>query len=672
VARGVDVRVSSPEAQSSGVPLAAADAIAAIDGVRAVAPGMSGQVVLLDKQGNAVQTGGAPSVGESYLPPDRAIENPAEFITGAPPSGPGQVALNQSAARKAGLAVGDQTKVLVPARGLVDVTLTGTYYIPSDTGGYIGVLFVADQARELFTDGTHVAYFDVAGNGLSQNDLRDRVASAFPDLKVQTGAEVRDEQLADVKQALSFINYFLLAFGGIALLVGTFIIYNTFSMLVAQRLRELALLRAIGASRKQVGRSVVFEALIIGLLGSAIGLAAGVGLAYGLRSLLNAFDLGLPTGSLQLAPRTVLVALLVGVVVTVLSAYAPARRAAKIPPVEAMREEFTSVGESLRVRTLIGAVLALAGVVLVVLGAQSTGGGAAGTVGAGAFALVVAVLLAAPSLSRPVVGGLGTVVGRPFGSIGRLARNNAVRNPRRTAATAFALTLGLMLVSVIGIFGASAKASIDTIVDNGVRADYVLTGPQMVGLPVGAAVAARQVDGVQEVVSIHGVNAKIGDEDVTGAAADGQLDSVLAIDFREGRADLSANGMIASETEAAERGWRVGDTVTFTTLDGGQVSATITGIYADNQLLGNWLVSEQVYRQVSPEATRVDFVNLVKAAPGADLAAMRTALEQATDPYVVVQVQDREEFKGAQAKQIDTLLAVLYGLLALAVVIAIL
>ncbi|XGU20848.1 FtsX-like permease family protein [Rhodococcus sp. 3Y1] len=253
--------------------------------------------------------------------------------------------------------------------------------------------------------------------------------AGFPDLKVQTGDQVREETKAEVDSALSFINYFLLAFGAIALLVGTFIIYNTFSMIVAQRLRELALLRAIGASRAQVGRSVVTEALVVGLIGSIIGLLGGIGLAYGLRSLLNTFDVGLPEGPLQVGARTIIVALVVGVVVTTLSAYAPARRASKIPPVAAMREEFASTGDSLRVRTLIGAILGVIGVALLVFGSRGTGGGAALIVGLGAFSLIIAVLLGAPALSRPIVGALGAVFAKPFGAIGRLARTNAVRNP---------------------------------------------------------------------------------------------------------------------------------------------------------------------------------------------------------------------------------------------------
>lgn len=348
--------------------------------MRAVAPAVQGPIVLL-KDGHAVQTGGAPSWGRSYLPPDKAIADPEHFVDGVAPVTPGQIAINSGGADRAGLHVGDKAKVLIPSRGTIDMTVSGIYTVSSDTGGFIGLLFDDAQARELFTDGAHVAYVDVAAvPGVSPDTLRDRIAKVAPDYKVMNGDQVRADLKAQVGNALKFVNYFLLAFGAIALLVGTFIIYNTFSMIVAQRLRELALLRAVGAGRRQVGLSVVAEAFVIGLIGSLLGLAGGIGLAFGLSALLNAFDLGLPTGTMQVLPRTVLTAIGIGLVVTVASAYAPARRAAKIPPVEAMREEFASVGESLRVRTLIGAVLAVIGVVLVVLGARNTGGNAAATV----------------------------------------------------------------------------------------------------------------------------------------------------------------------------------------------------------------------------------------------------------------------------------------------------
>ncbi|MCZ4556950.1 FtsX-like permease family protein [Rhodococcus maanshanensis] len=671
-AKGVDVRVSGLEKGSSGVPLSELPKLGAVDGVRAVVPAVDGPIVLLGADKKPLQSGGAPSIGLSYTPPEQALGDPDVMVAGAPPAAPGQIALNEGAARKAGLAVGDRTQVLVPTSGVIDVTVSGIYQTPSDSGGFVGAQFDGAQARELFTDGSHVDYVDVAGTGVSQSELRDRVAAALPDLKVDTGDQVREDVKAEVNSALSFMNYFLLAFGAIALLVGTFIIYNTFSMIVAQRLRELALLRAIGASRKQVGRSVVLEALIVGLLGSALGIAAGVGLAYGLRAMLNGFDVGLPSGPLQLEPRTVIVALLVGVLVTVVSAYAPARRAAKVPPVAAMREEFSSTGDSLRVRTLVGAIAAVVGGALLLVGSRGTGGGAATTVGLGAAALIVAVLLAAPALSRPVVGALGAVFAKPFGPVGRLARTNAVRNPRRTAATAFALTLGLMLVSVIGVFGASAKESVNSLVDNGVRADYILAGPDSMGVPLGAAAAVEEVPGVADAVELHGVAVKIDDEEQFGTALSGQLDGVLDYTLEEGSAELVGTNMLVSRTTATEKGWRIGTPVVLTDRDGEQVTTNVTGIYADSQLLGKWMVPESVYEQVTPAAVRAVWAVLIEAQPGADLAAMRGDLAAATDKFLVVQVKDREEFKGSQGKQIDTLLAVLYGLLALAIVIAIL
>lgn len=671
-AQGADVRVSAEDARSSGVPTEDAAVISALPDVRAVVPYVGGQIVVLDESGSAVQTGGAPTIGESYIPTDQRLGEPAVFTSGTAPSAPGEVVINEGGAKRSGLGVGSTTQVLVPSKGTVDVTVTGIYDTPVESGGYIGIQFFESQANELFTDGAHVQYYDIAGNGLSQTDLRDEVAAALPEAKVQTADDVRAEAQAQIEQALSFVNYFLLAFGGIALLVGTFIIYNTFSMIVAQRVRELALLRAIGASRGQVSRSVVLEALVVGVIGSAIGFVGGVGLAYGLRTLLNAFDLGLPSGSLALEPRTVIVSFVVGIVVTVLSAYAPARRAAKIPPIAAMREEFASTGDSLRVRTFVGIGIGTLGAAGVVIGAQSTGGGAAATVGAGAVAVIIAVALAAPSLSRPIVGALGSMLTRPFGAIGRLARTNSVRNPRRTAATAFALMLGLMLVSVIGVLGSTAKASVDALVDNGIEADYIFSGPQSIGVPTGAAAAARSVTGVDRVAVLHPVSVDLGDEPAFGVALEGSSDGLFESVIVSGSSELAGDSMAVSASASGSEGWKLGSVVDMTSADGQHVPVTVTSIYEDSPLVGDWMISNEVYQKVTPSVVRSDIVVLVGAAPGTNLDTLRADLEAATKPFIVVQVQDREEFKGSQSQQIDTLLAVLYGLLALAVVIAIL
>jgi putative ABC transport system permease protein len=670
---GVDVRVAARDDNSSGVPLSDLDRLRAVPGVTKVEPGITGQIVLLGSDGKAVKGGGAPSLGLSYLPPEQQLGDQFTFISGSPPARPGEIALNPGAARLGKLTVGSHTRVLVPSKGMLDVILTGIYSTKTETGGYIGALFDQAQALQLFTDGQHVGYVDVAGDGVSQTELRDRIAQALPGLEARTGEQVRHDAKQDINNALKFINYFLLAFGAIALLVGTFIIYNTFSMLVAQRVRELALLRAIGASRRQVSRSVLLEAALVGLAGSIIGIAGGVGLAYGLRALLNSFDVGLPSGALQLRPRTVLVALAIGIGVTLFSAYSPARRAAKIAPVAAMREEFASTGTSLRLRTALGLVAALLGVLgLVAGGTAGPGGGAAGLVGLGALGLIVGVLFGAPALSRPVIGVLGAGLGPVFGTVGRLARTNAVRNPRRTAATAFALTLGLMLVTTIAVFGASAKKSINGLIDNGVTADYILTGPDAVGVPVAAASVAAKVAGVAATVALHPVQVRIDGSTEYGTGVDGPLADVLRYRILQGSADLTGHNLLVSQTWARDNRWSVGSTVRMLTADQSTVTTTISGIYDDSQLLGNWLASGSLYRELTPSRLLSDEVVLVKAAPGTDLAALRTGLERATDPLVVVQVQDREEFKGEGASRINALLAVLYGLLALAIVIAVL
>ncbi|MDQ2838576.1 MAG: ABC transporter permease [Actinomycetota bacterium] len=674
VAKGVDVQVTGANSNGSGVPVADLDRIKAVPGVRAVDPQVNAQIVLLAANGKPVKSGGAPTLGLSYSPPDQFLGgDPYKFVAGSPPQHSGEIALNKGAMKLSKLKLGDHTKVLVPSHDTVEVTVTGVYGTKSDTGGYVGALFARDQAMQLFTDGEHVQSVNVAGTGLSQQTLLDRISQAVPGLTYKTGKQVTKDTQDSVTNALKFINYFLLAFGAIALLVGTFIIYNTFSMILAQRLRELALLRAVGASRRQVNRSVLLEAGLVGLVGSVLGIGGGVGLAYGLRALLNSFNVGLPSGPLQLQTRTIVVALVVGVGVTMFSAYSPARRAARTSPVAAMQQEFASVGSSLRRRTILAIVFTLFGAVALVAGGVAKGGGgAAGLVGIGSLLVIIGVLLGAPALARPIVGTVGALVARPFGSVGRLARTNAVRNPRRTAATAFALTLGLMLVTAIAVFGSSAKRSINALVDNTVTADYILTGPNAIGVPVGVGPAVAKVPGVQEAVALHPVDVKFGGADHQGTGVDGSLDAMARYTLVAGSRDLTGNNLLAAESTAQKYHWTVGSKVAVTTFDGAATTLTVTGIYQQNSLLGPWLTSGDFYRKVTPKQDLLDEVVLVRAASGTDLGTLRSRLETATDPYLVVTVQDREQFKGSQASQINGLLGVLYGLLGLAIVIAIL
>jgi putative ABC transport system permease protein len=630
--------------------------------------------VLIGSNGKSVHPGGAPSVGGIWTPADESIDEPPRIVSGTAPQQDGQVAINESAATKAHLVAGDKTKVLVPTTGVIDVTISGVYHLKTATGGYIGILFPPDQGVKLFTDGQHVPAIDIAAKpGVSEKVLQQRVASTLPaDLEAKTGDQVRADAENAVQTALSFVNYFLLAFGFIALLVGTFIIYNTFSMIVAQRLRELALLRAIGASRRQISRSVLLEAGIIGLIGSLLGLAGGVGLAYALSAFLKAVGSGLPSGGLVLSARTVIVSLIVGIGVTLISAYAPARRAAKIPPIAAMRAEFASTGSSLRVRTLIGAIVFAIGALAAVGGAlaKSAGTGAS-LVGLGLLFTGAGSLLLSPKLAQWIIGGLAVIV-RPFGAVGRLARTNAVRNPRRTAATAFALTVGLLLVSAIGVVGASTKANIDSIIDSSVTADFVITGTDNSPLPPSASVAASKVDGIAKYVSIYTVRPTINGSNTSGSAVGGDLSSVVKIKMLQGNATISGSDLVVSNGYADSHNWSLGQTKTLTQPGGASRTVTITGIYADNQLLENWIVSDDTLRALVPANDITQDVGLIVAAPGTNLNTLQTNLQSVVDPFYIAQVQTPDQFKGQQADQINGLLSVLYALLGLAIVISVL
>jgi putative ABC transport system permease protein len=674
--KGVDVHVQSRSARGIGVPVSLVDTLKQVPGVRQVEVEAGGPLVVVNRSNKPLRTGGAPSVGGVWLPPDQSLGKVPTFDSGGPPTGPGEAVINSGAAKRAGLTTGSQAKVLVPSAGLVNVTITGVYHTDTETGGYVGLLFPQDQALKLFTDGQHVDAVDIGAQpGISETQLRDRVAAKLtPDLEAKTGTKIREETKTAVQKALSFVNYFLLAFGFIALIVGTFIIYNTFSMIVAQRVRELALLRAIGADRRQIRRSVLFEAGVIGFVGSVVGVVGGVGLAIALRAFLDAVGTGLPSGPLQIRPRTVIVGLIVGIGVTLVSANAPSRRAAKTPPVAAMREEFAALGVSLTRRSIIGAVLAAIGVAAAAFGAVTTDAGNAASLVALALLLVGGgVMLLSPALSRVVINPLGRLVGAPFRAVGRLARTNAVRNPRRTAATAFALTLGLLLVAGVAVIGASAKKTINAAVDTGVTGDYMLTAVDNLPLPPVTLTTARKVAGIQDFVELGLLETTIDGTNSAGIGVEGSLPAVAPLKIISGAHQATGTTMLASKRWAEGRQKHVGDKLTLAEPGGAKEQVTLGGIFEDTALFTNtWLVSGDVYRKLTPVQRRFDFVALVKGKPGTDLATLRSNLETATDPYYVVQVQDREQFKGQQATQINGLLGILYALLALAIVIAVL
>lgn len=674
--KAIDTRIVTGQDYQPGIPTGLLATVSKLDGVRAAEGTIQGDVVLVDSAGKKVSTGGAPSNGGAFQVAGHRIDDPPKFVSGHAPTRSGEVVINQGAADKYHLSVGEHIKAVVPNSAVANVTITGIYDVDFDTGGYLGALFSRNQAMALFTDGKHYTTIDVAAKtGVSESALTARIEKILPGgLKAKTGADVREDDSQGVTTALSFITYILLGFGIIALLVGTFIIYNTFSMIVAQRQRELALLRAVGAGRGQVGRSVVFEASLIGIVGSALGLAGGVGLSYGLHALLDALDLGLPSGGLVLSTRTVVISMVLGTVVTVLAASTPARRAARIAPVAAMREEFASPSAAgLRRRTIIGIVIGVAGVAATVGGvASDKAGSAASLTGLGLLGVCAAAMLLSPVFARWVIAPLGRVVGAPFGMVGQLARTNAVRNPRRTAATAFALTLGLVLVAGIAVVGSSTKASINKLFADNVSADYILTTDASVSVPLQAAAAARNVDGAASVTELHNIEASVDGTSRAGTGVDGPLTSVMHVDVVEGSVSTAGHRMIVSQKTADDRGWTLGTTHRLAVPGSTPITVRVGGIYENDDLMGPWMVGGDVYRALTPKDRWSDEVALVHAAKGADLGTLRAGLEKATNDFYVVDVRNKTEFRGYVAGQVDGLLGLLYGLLGLAIVIAIL
>ncbi|GLB63178.1 ABC transporter permease [Dietzia sp. NCCP-2495] len=676
--RDLSVMIEPESAQGGGVPFEVAEQVLDVPGVAAASPGVSGTVVLFNADGTVYQSGGAPSEGLAWTDPETAVGSSDTLVDGRAPTGNREVVLPQGVLEKAGLAIGDPAKVYTTSDGTIDVTVVGTYTSGTDVGGYVGVAFSAADARALFTDGENASSVAIrADEGVSQDELRDRIVEQFPGYAVSTGEEVKEKLSQELSMVLNFVNYFFVAFGLIALLVGTFIIYNTFSMLVAQRLRELALLRSIGASRGQLTRSVLAEAALTGLIGSAIGVLAGFGLAQLIFVLLEAFDLGIPSGNLALTPMSVFTPLVLGFVVTLFSAWAPARRAGRVAPVQGMRVGST-VGEAGGgMRTYLGVLAVISGIALALIGTwQDTTKAGAITVGVGAAALIIGSFLVMPALARPIAGGIGRVIGAPFGAVGRLAATNAGRNTRRTAATAFALTLGLTLVAAFGTLGATTKASISGMIEGEINAEVVVQGVASQGMPIqlpgGVEQRIADLPEVDDVASLAFAFASLGGEPQPLASAGGPVGEMIDATMVDGSLQPGENSLVVSQSVARDRGWVYGATVPLVAPDGTESTLTVTGVYEDSQILGQFITGRDVYERLVPENLRSTFNVLVSPAEGVSdddaIAAVTTELED----IPIASVQSKQQFIDTQAGSVDQLLTIIYALLGLALVIAVL
>jgi putative ABC transport system permease protein len=666
--RGVDTHPSPLTTPVPAVPLTLVDTLEHVPGVARVLPNLQGTALIAGRDGTVVRNGGAPGLGFAFVQNDPSFT----LVSGRGPANAGEVAVESSTLTKAGLHVGDRTKAVIGDETR-EVTITGEVHF-GFLFGATAVLVDGQTARHAFaSDGLVPSISVTAAPGVSQSQLRDAVARVLPpSAEAVTGATMTAENSANLQTGLGFFTAFLLVFAGVALFVGSFLIVNTFSMLVGQRSRELALLRAIGASRAQVIRSVLAEAVVIGLVGSGLGILLGVLIAYGAKALIHSL-LGADIASdLPVRASTILLSVLVGVVVTVLAAGIPALRASRVAPIAAMRGDATATAGGLRRRGFIGAALLVAGAVALVSSVTrrevpwmlaAAGSGTA----------VLGMLIVAPVATRPFVRAIAWPFVSVGGVIGKLARENSLRVPRRTATTASALMIGLALIAGLAVLAQSVKASVSSGVANELRSDYVLNGGTS-PVPSSVAATASALPGVHSVATVGTVDIQVGGfKTVASATTAAEAADNFVVSMRAGRLDaLNLTTVLIDARTATSQGWKVGDILDTTvgTIDSEKL--VVGGIYEDSQAFSHIIVDRSLYLTAVPTSQQVDTHVFVRAQPTADLTALRASLVAIAKPYLVISVQDAGEFADAQGSAIDTLLNLLYVLLLFSVIVAVL
>jgi putative ABC transport system permease protein len=682
VTQGVDVYVrgsSEFEADFGGSRQPIDDdlleTVQGVDGVDVAAGSIEGYAQLIDKDGEAITPGGAPTLGFNWGPEPL---NPMDLSAGDPPAGPDQVLIDAGTAEENGFEVGDPVEVITLEQPR-EFTVSGiaSFGSAQNLGGSTIAVFDTPTAQKVFDKQGQFDSIDVAAQeGIGETELRDRIAEVLPeDVQAETATSVSDEQSQAIQEGLAFFNTALLIFAGIALFVGAFLIFNTFSITVAQRTREFALLRALGASGSQILSSVVIEALIVGIVAAVVGIGAGVLIAIGLNGLLEAFGIDLPQAGLQLQPRTIVVSMVVGVVVTLVSSVIPARRAARISPMEALRESTPATYRPSRRRFFIGGVVTALGIVALFVGLFADVSQEVTWVGAGAMIIFFGVATLAPVFARPLAIAIGAPMRRLFNMPGRLAQQNAARNPKRTAATAAALMIGLALVGFVSIFGASSKASINKVLDDSMKADFLVQSTAFAN-PVISPKLAEDLSEKSELAAVAPFRLGEFRSEGSGRFAvgtdPGALSTTADIGIVAGDLnDLENGGVFLYDSTAEGLGLGVGDDFEMQFASTGVQQLEVVGLFDDKTLVGSdYLVSLDTYN--ANFSQKIDTSILIKAAEGVPLEQARTAIESVASSYPNVEVENQAEAKATYGAQIDQLLGLVTALLALALVIAVL
>lgn len=640
------------------------DTVRGVDGVDASALQITGYAQLVDADGDVVgDQEQAPAFGFNWI--DVPALNPYVISDGRAPASDGEIVIDRGSADKGHFVVGDTATVLTQDAP-VEFTITGIarFGTADSPGGATAVLFTdADAQRYLSSPGQVDGIAVEAADGVSQDEMVARLSEAVPDLEVVTGATLVAEDQAALHEAFGPFKIFLLVFAFVAVFVGAFMINNTFSITVAQRTKQLAMLRALGASRRQVLRSVMTEAVAIGVAGSGSGLAAGVGVAAGLKAMFVSAGVELPEGPMVISPGSMLISAAVGISVTVVSAWLPARRAGKVPPVAALRELAVDRTGSSRRRPVIGTGITAVGVALLLAG---LGGSGIELVGLGALLALIGVAVLGPVLARPVVGAFGLVL-RHRGATGDMAVRNAQRNPKRTARTASSLMIGVALVAFIAVVAASVKTSFGGSVKETFTGSHIVDSGTFDGRGGFSADLANDLSadpGVETISEERGSPAVVnGSEKLLFGFTGSTIGQIFDLGNVEGDlSTLGANGLAVDADTANERGWTIGTEVPITFASGEQRFTVLATFDNASEWVGKEFVDVEAFATYMPAQLDARIYAIGDDAAIRDVSAA----------YPSTEVLDADQFLEQVTGELDVILGVIYALLALAVLIALL
>ncbi|WP_329251141.1 ABC transporter permease [Streptomyces sp. NBC_01478] len=646
------------------------DTSAKVPGAASATGVVNGFTAIADKKGKLIG-GGFQSEGGNYWG-DKDARYPLK--SGTAPHGSGEVAIDSETAKRAGYKVGDTVRISVDGPVLTP-RITGIFTTDDGNvaaGGSLA-LFDTATAQKLFGKAGTYDEIDVkAAAGTSQAALKSQLDLALPkgQTETTTAQKLADDQAETIASSMSGLKSGLLVFAGIALFVGTFIIANTFTMLVAQRTKELALLRAVGASRRQVTRSVLLEAFVVGAVAAVAGLVAGIGIGAGLRALMGTIGATVPDGPLVITSGTVLSALAVGILITMLAAWLPGRRAAKIPPVAAMSSvHATATTKSLVLRNTLGALFSGVGIAVVIAATSMNGSDGQAPMGIGAVLLIIGVFILTPLLSRPLIAAAAPVL-RIFGISGKLARQNSVRNPRRTAATASALMIGLTLITGMTVMAGSLQQAIDKMASSAISADYIVSMANGNQLSPDVDKTLTTTSGVTASSPLRNAPSRIDGETefLTGVngSAIGKLTD-LKVD--SGTFKVAGTQVVVDDDTAKSHDWKAGSTFTTHYEDGKAQQLTVSAVYEGNALIRGIMLDNAT---LAPHQTDpADMQILVKTADGAS-SSTKDRLEKALGSNPAVKVQDKKDLSDSIAQVFTLILNMVYGLLAMAVIVAVL